>query len=234
VALAKADKAPGIEIPRPTVKGLEAGQPAWRILVVEDNPENRLLLTSLLKQADFETREAEHGQQGIELFEQWQPHFIWMDVRMPVMDGLEATSKIRALPGGDAVKIVALTASAFKEEQQSILQAGCDEVIRKPFKAHEIFDTMGQHLGVRYIYDENIVKPAATAEQTIDSAKIKELMAALPEQLKSELKQAATALDLEEAYAVIEAIANVQPELAGALKAYVDEMDFASIKRILD
>jgi PAS domain S-box-containing protein len=234
VALAEADKAADVEMARPTVMGLEAGQPACRILVVEDNLENRLLLTSLLLQAGFDVREAENGEQAVSLFEQWQPHFIWMDVRMPVMDGLEATSRIRALPGGDTVKIVALTASAFKEQRQGILQAGCDEVIRKPFQAHEIFDTMGRHLDVRYIYEEEMLKSPALAEQTIDSAKTKELMAALPEQLKNELKQAATALDLEEAYAVIEAIAKVQPELADDLKVYVDEMDFASIKRILD
>jgi CheY-like chemotaxis protein len=85
-----------------------------------------------------------NGEEAIALFEQWQPHFIWMDMRMPVMDGYEATRKIRALPCGEAVKIVALTASAFKEQRKSILQAGCDDVVLKPFQAHELFDAMAE------------------------------------------------------------------------------------------
>ncbi|MCU7919142.1 MAG: response regulator [Candidatus Thiodiazotropha sp. (ex Epidulcina cf. delphinae)] len=78
-ALAEAAVAMGVEVARPAVLGLEPGQPTWRILVVEDNPENRLLLTSLLQQAGFEIREAENGEQAVALFQQWQPHFIWMD-----------------------------------------------------------------------------------------------------------------------------------------------------------
>ena len=146
VALAEASEATGIATARPEVLGLEPDQPAWRILVAEDTPENRLLLTSLLRETGFEVREAENGEQAVSLFQEWQPHFIWMDIRMPVMDGFEASRRIRALPGGDAVKIVALTASAFKEQRRKILKAGCDEVVHKPFLAHEIFAALPAEL----------------------------------------------------------------------------------------
>jgi signal transduction histidine kinase/ABC-type nitrate/sulfonate/bicarbonate transport system substrate-binding protein/CheY-like chemotaxis protein len=155
VSLAGADEGSSLGSARPTVLGLEPGQPAWRILVVEDNIENRLLLSSLLVQVGFEIREAENGKEGVAQFQQWQPHFIWMDMRMPVMDGYEATTRIRELPGGDTVKIVAITASAFKEQRKSIMEAGCDEVMHKPFQAQEIFDAMADQLGVRYIYEES-------------------------------------------------------------------------------
>ena len=124
------------------VIGLQAGQPEWRILVVDDNRENRLLLTSLLEPVGFTVNVAENGQEAIEVFQEWSPHFIWMDMRMPVLDGYAATQQIRALPGGQDVKIVAVTASALAEQQQDILAAGCDEVVRKPFQEHEIFEAM--------------------------------------------------------------------------------------------
>jgi len=76
---------------RGQVIGLEPGQPSWRILIVEDQLENRLLLKKLLEQVGFEVHEAVNGQEAIDVFEEWRPHFIWMDRRMPLMDGLEAT-----------------------------------------------------------------------------------------------------------------------------------------------
>jgi CheY-like chemotaxis protein len=234
VALAETAEAGGIEKAGPAVIGLEPGQLAWRILVVEDNAENRLLLNSLLLQVGFDIRQAENGEEAVTLFKQWQPHFIWMDMRMPVMDGYQATARIRSLPGGDTVKIVAITASAFKEQRESILEAGCDEVVYKPFQAHEIFETMGEQLGVRYVYEEEADKPPSSAEGVIDIALAKEMAASLPEQLFDELEQAATSLDMEEAYGVLERIAEIQPRLADMLRMRVEEMDFSTIRRVLN
>ena len=142
VALAEAADVASAETARPEVRGLAPGQPMRRLLVVDDNAENRLLLSSLLKQVGFEVREAENGEEAVTLFKEWKPHLIWMDMRMPVMDGYEATAKIRELPGGNTVKIVAITASAFKEQRKTIIEAGCNEVVHKPFKSHEIFDAI--------------------------------------------------------------------------------------------
>ena len=72
------------------VIGLESGQAAWRVLVVEDNTENRKLLTEMLRQVGFQVRETENGKAGVAQFEQWRPHFIWMDMRMPEMNGYES------------------------------------------------------------------------------------------------------------------------------------------------
>jgi len=234
VALAESAEEDRIEPVKPAVLGLEPGQSAMRILVVEDNAENRLLLNSLLVQVGFDTRQAENGEEAVALFKQWQPHFIWMDMRMPVMDGYQATAKIRSLPGGDTVKIVAITASVFKEQHQSILEAGCDEVMHKPFQAHEIFDTMREQLGVRYIYEEEIDKPRSSAEEVIDITLAKELAASLPEQMFDELKRSSIVLDMEEAREVLEQIAAIQPELAAMLRTHVEEMNFAAIRRILN
>ena len=114
------------------VIGLEAGQPAYRILVAEDNPDNRELIRRLLEGVGFQVRLAEDGAAAIEQFQSWRPHFIWMDMRMPGLDGYQATRRIRALPGGTAIPVAALTASAFQEDRDSILAAGCDEPSRPP------------------------------------------------------------------------------------------------------
>ena len=234
VALAESAEASGIGVAMPEVLGLESGQSAWRILVAEDNAENRLLLNSLLVQVGFDTRQAENGKEAVTLFEQWQPHFIWMDIRMPVMDGYQATAKIRSLPGGDEVKIIALTASVFKEQHQSILEAGCDEVMHKPYQPHEIFETMSEQLGVQYIYEEEIDKSSSSAEKVIDIELAKEMADSLPEQLHNELEQAAIALDMEKTYEVLERISEIQPKLADLLRIKVEEMDFSNIRKVLN
>jgi predicted ATPase/signal transduction histidine kinase/CheY-like chemotaxis protein len=141
VALAEASEVVDSGPARP-VRGLAPGPPAPRILVVEDQRDNRLLLSRLLREAGFEVREAENGEEAIGLFPQWRPHLIWMDMRMPVLDGYETTRRIRGLAGGESVKIVAVTASAFEEQREDILACGCDELVRKPFRENEIFEAM--------------------------------------------------------------------------------------------
>jgi CheY-like chemotaxis protein len=89
-----------------------------------------------------------------------------MDRRMPVMDGVEATRKIRTLPGGDEVKIVAVTASVFREQQQELFDAGIDDVLRKPYRFHEIYDCMARHLGLKYVYRETQALVVVHADST--------------------------------------------------------------------
>jgi len=213
----------------PAVVGQEAGQPVWRVLVVEDYFDSRLLLNSLLAQTGFETREAENGEEAIKQFEQWQPHFIWMDMRMPVMDGYEATRIIRQLPGGDKVKIVALTASAFKDQRANILGAGCDDVMHKPFQAREVFDAMARQLGVRYIYDE------AIETWTDDSAlQNTEAVQAIPEGLRAELQAAAESLSSAEFETALAKIEMQDSTLVRKLAALAREFRFDLILKLLD
>ena len=117
------------------VVSLAPSQPEYRILIVEDQLDNQLLLTKLMKNVGFQVKVADDGKQAVELFQSWRPHLIWMDRRMPVMDGLEATRRIRELPGGKEVKIVAVTASAFMEQRDEILKAGMDDFLRKPYRS---------------------------------------------------------------------------------------------------
>ena len=115
IAPAGADELPHAEEHRRVI-GLAEGQPSCRILIVEDGADNRRLLRQLLEPLGFEVREAEDGEAGVAVFRDWQPHLIWMDIRMPVMDGYEATRRIKAMPEGQKTKIIALTASTGMAE----------------------------------------------------------------------------------------------------------------------
>lgn len=135
--------------------GLQPDQPSYRILVVEDQITNRMLVTRLLSKVGFAVEEAKNGEEAIAQWERWQPHLILMDMQMPVMNGYEATRAIRlatAKAEQATPTIVALTASVFEEQRSQIMTAGCDDVVSKPFKVKELLLTIAQHLGVRYIY----------------------------------------------------------------------------------
>jgi signal transduction histidine kinase/DNA-binding NarL/FixJ family response regulator len=222
---------PKISSTRLEVQGLALDQPAYRILIVEDNAENRLLLSGLLHTVGFEVYEAENGAEAIELFKQWQPHFIWMDMRMPVMDGYEATRRIRTLSGGDSVKIIALTASAFKEQRQRILDAGCDDVMRKPYRAHEIFDMMGEQLGVRYIYQQTAT---AAMQSPMQETEIHTEIAALPLDLRYELIESAQLGDGERFEASLAQVEAQNTALAATFKVLSDDFQFDKILLLLD
>jgi signal transduction histidine kinase/CheY-like chemotaxis protein len=227
LALAQVGDIEDQQTARPMVLGLAPGQPAWRILVVENSPENRLLLTSLLTQAGFEVREAEDGEQAVAEFERCRPHFIWMDMRMPVLDGFEATRRIRALPGGDQVKIVAITASHFKEQRLKIQAAGCDEVVHKPYQSQEIFDMLSQQLGTRYRHEEPQAPPPS--EPPVVSA---EALATLPQAQRQALRAAALCLNKKKFDA---ALAEVQDQtLTKGLAALARSYQFNRIVVLID
>ena len=142
--------------PQKKVIGLAPDQPEYRILVVDDRADNRLVLVRLLSSIGLLVREAENGQEAVAVWEDWQPQLIWMDMRMPVMDGYEATKQIKAHPLGKTTVIIALTASAFENERKCILAAGCDDFIPKPFEAKILFAKMEEFLGIHYVYDEPV------------------------------------------------------------------------------
>ncbi|MCI5212013.1 MAG: response regulator, partial [Candidatus Electrothrix sp. ATG2] len=205
------------------------GQSEQRVLIVEDNSENRLLLKKLLKRAGFAVREASNGQEAITVFNTWQPCFIWMDIGMPVLDGFEATRRIRALPGGSTVKIAALTASVFKEQHGKILAAGCDTVVHKPFRAGELFSVMEKYLGVRYCYSEEQKNKTEKTTAILTAAMLEELPAA---QQKT-LSKAAHKLDIVGTEEVIKEIRHDHPEIADGLQVLAQEFRFGHILELL-
>ncbi|NER21555.1 MAG: response regulator [Symploca sp. SIO1C2] len=218
------------------VIALEANQPCYRILVVDDKWDNRQLLIKLLNPLGFEMKEASNGMEAIEIWEGWQPHLIWMDMRMPVMDGYEATKRIKTHLKGQATAIIALTASAWEEERAVVLSAGCDDFVRKPFQEQVLFDKMTQYLGVRYLYEElatnseganltNIAQQGQVrvVEEDLSSPSvISSALAKMPKQWLKELYQAADAIDNERIFQLLEEIPPTQEHLAKAITDFVN------------
>jgi CheY-like chemotaxis protein len=230
--------------PRRRVLGLEPDQPTYRLLVAEDKETNRQLLVKLLEPLGpstgsgqgFEVKEAVNGQEAIEVWERWEPHLIWMDMRMPVMDGHEATRRIKATTKGQATVIIALTASAFEEDRERVLLEGCDDFVRKPFREDEIYDKLAKHLGVRFIYEEQA--PLA-AVQPADAAPLADVLtpaalAALPAGWVADLQQATIKADLNLILILIDQIRGENPALADTLTDLARNFEYKKILTVIE
>jgi CheY-like chemotaxis protein len=209
------------------VTGLAPEQPEYRILIVEDQYENQLLLAQLMESVGFKVKIAENGEQGVEMFRSWQPHFIWMDRRMPGMDGVEATRRIRELPGGKQVKIAAVTASAFAEERRKILAAGMDDYVSKPYRAAEIYNCLSKHLNVRYVYEDS------AEPQEKDVSLTPQMLDSLSGELLNEFEDALEDLDAEHIEAVIKRIGKYDQVLQKKLSNLAGNYDYPAILRVL-
>lgn len=209
------------------VVGLAPGQPKYRILIVEDQLENQKLLSRLMNHLGLQVKVAQNGAQAVAIFRSWSPHLIWMDRRMPVMDGLEATRQIRALPDGKQVKIVAVTASSITEQGEELLAAGFDDFLSKPYRFTEIFACLTRQLGVEYTYaatpaaDQNV--PALTPE----------MLALLPYGLRAELRAALESLEEERISIILRKIQDHDPMLHKALSDLAGDFNYPVILNAL-
>ncbi len=235
------------------IVGLEDGQPNYRILVVEDKPENRQILIDLFTAVGFEVREAINGSEAIALWESWSPHLIWMDIRMPVMDGYEATKQIQAASrtaGRQSPIIIALTGSVFEEDRKIALSIGCVDFVRKPFRADELFEKMARYLGVRYVYaagqgkwedtqmQNNMTSDSRTGQrQGVALTSVPELppsltaseLSAMPTDWVEQLHQAATKVNAKLVLKLIEQIPESNTPLADTLTHLVNNFCFEEI-----
>ncbi|MEG4106315.1 ATP-binding protein [Microcoleus sp. S13_C5] len=211
------------------VIALERNQPRYRILIVDDRSDNRQLLIKLLAAFNFELQEATNGIEAIEKWSSFEPHLIFMDMWMPVMDGHEATKRIKATVKGQATAIIAVSASNADEAQSVTVSDDCDDFIHKPFRDTEIFATLHKHLGVRYIYDE----PESVPESTQIEAPTPETLAALPADWLAALEKATIECDLELILSQIEQIRDRNDALASALAAFANQFQFNQILALI-
>ena len=211
-------------IGRSKVKYLASGQ-SYRLAVVDDRDTNRQALTQLLESVGFKPRTANNGKEAIALWQEWQPDLIWMDMRMPVMDGYEATRLIKNQSNTKQTVVIAITASAFEEQRNKILAAGCDDFVAKPFTEQIIFDKLTQHLGVKFVYEELVANNCDRQNTTISAKDINSLA---PE-LVSQINQAAIAVDAEQIERLITQIPNARQHIAIAISSMLEKYDFDGI-----
>lgn len=232
LALAKRSKTEKSTIKRQVI-GLAPSQESYRILVVDDRQENRDLLAELLSKVAFDVRTANNGIEAIEQWQEWKPHFIWMDMRMPLMDGYEATKKIKARSGEYATAIVALTASAFEEQRAAILAAGCDDLVHKPFQQEVIFETMGKYLEVKYIYkgenEDRDLEEDSNSDMEQEIKLTPESLSVMSKEWIANLNQAAIEVDSESLLQLIEQVPESHKTLADQLRKLTSRYDFDTI-----
>ena len=203
------------------VVGLKPDGSEYRILVVDDSKTNRKIMLQLLEPVGFKVKEAVNGQEAVDIWLHWQPHMIWMDLKMPVMNGYEATEQIKSYcQAPNYTPIVALSASSLEEERSLFETAGCDDFVGKPFTESIIFDKIAQHLGIRYVY-ESIASPAySNFKLTPDALDV------MPEWWLDRVEAAATVLDRDLLLQLLQEIPSEHIELKNSLQKQIDNFDF--------
>jgi len=220
----------GAGLPNRCVTGLVEGQQRYRLLIAEDRLENRLLLRKMLEPLGFDLREATNGQETVALFEQWRPHLIWMDIRMPVMDGMEAARRIKASEAGARTRIVALTAHALEDERREILESGCDDFVRKPYRDTDIFEALKRHLGVDFLYAEEQTPVAGAEGGELDVAQLKKM----PPDLLEALREAAVLLDEQRCLEAVGMMSDHNPDLSECLRRMVEDLQYKKMLAALE
>ena len=229
------------QIKLPTAKAVESlapNQPIYRILAVDDVWQSRLLIVKLLSQVGFEVQVAENGQQALELAQQWQPHLILMDMRMPIMDGYESTRKIRAIEQGNQTpahtcKIIALTASAFESKRTETIEAGCNDYLHKPFKENELFAKIQEHLEVKYIYQKDNNDDLANIKEERSFHLTPESIQIMPSAWLQEFKQAAAELNEAKLEELIQQIPDEHSQIIVPLRDLVTNFQFEKIFELI-
>ena len=204
------------------VISLEVEQPNYRVLVVDDSKTNRKILVQILERVGFEIQEAANGKEAVDIWLNWQPHMIWMDIQMPVMNGYEATEQIKSYPQSKSLPIVAFSASSLEEERSLYQASGCDDFVEKPFSENIIFDKIAQHLGVRYVY-QSITPTPSSFRLTSEALKV------MPNSWIDRLEQAAAVLDDKLLTQLLQEIPPEYSDLQDALQKQVNNFDFEQI-----
>ena len=213
------------------IRGLVPGQLVYRVLVAEDRASNRELLAKTLSLWGFQVRTATNGAECVSTWEEWRPHAIFMDMRMPVMDGYEATRRIKSSVPGQATVVIALTASAFDSDRSVILAGGCDDFLRKPFVEEDIGRMLEKHLGVTLAW-EQAEPPVGPAPEPAEGTAA--LLRPIDARVLRDLRQAALISDYAQLKVIIAGLRPSHPQAADALALLVRSFDYPSILAALD
>ncbi|MGL5194401.1 MAG: PAS domain S-box protein [Chroococcales cyanobacterium] len=221
--------------PHLRIRSRQPQQPEYRMIVVDDHDYNSQLLMEILQGFGFELQRACNGEEVLEMWQHFLPHLIWMDIRMPKIDGYEATRRIKAYcrnhPEIPVPAIVAITASAWHFDKSEILAAGCDGLIRKPFREVEIFEAIATHLGLSLINPHRNPDPAVQQEEPI-ALKASDL-AHLPREYLDSLWDALVQGDLELIASAIEQVGLQDPALADALQSLANQYQFEKLLALI-
>ncbi len=222
----RVEKEPSLREPDQIVRLRSTLKPP-RVLVVEDHPESRKLLIELQRSAGFDVRGAGDGREAIRIWDEWRPHFIWMDMNLPVLDGYQSTREILAKDATKQTVIVALTASVFEEDRARILASGCADFMTKPFSEQAIFACLEKHLHVEY--EREATPPSGNESLETIAAK----MEALPKELFDRIRRHTRMLDAAALTDLADNLAAEHPVVSQFLKHSAEQLDFAALEAVI-
>ncbi|MCP4901033.1 MAG: response regulator, partial [bacterium] len=150
------------------IVGIEEKAP--KVLVVDDNWQNRAVLVGLLSPLGFEMLEASNGREGLLRASEFRPDVVITDLVMPEMDGIELIRQLRQSPASKDVVIIAVSASAYENDQQTSLEAGGNAFVRKPVEANDLFEQLQRHLGLKWVYADSGLQDSAPLPADADRA----------------------------------------------------------------
>ncbi len=216
------------------VLGLMPGSPTPRVLIVDDEPDNRGWLNAILTSVGFEVREADDGEAAVREWDTWHPQLVLMDVRMPVMDGLEATRRIRKSAPGTGTVIIALTASAMEEDRHGVMQAGADELIGKPFREADLLEKIRVHLGLAYVYADQATEQELTSTDAAVRSSKSDALDTLPVEWADDMRRAIFNGEKDRVNTLIATVPPRDAEFAQALQRLADRYEYDALTQLLE
>jgi PAS domain S-box-containing protein len=214
---------------QPIPDGLAPSVKRRKVLIVDDIETNRSLLDSLLTAVGFSCKMVCTGEQAIDIHDTWQPDLVLMDLRMPGMGGREAIKQLRS--SGSNASIIAISASVSSDHQRDVLMNGADAFIAKPHTDDDLFATIGDILGIEYVYsNENPVDDtlAENLNMTLST------MADLPPGLVGELRQTTISAQIDQLYELIDRVENHSPQIAKQLRLLADDFEYDKLLGVLN
>lgn len=215
------------------VHKLRPEQNVHRVLIGDNEENNRAFLSEMLTAVGFQAREATNGEETVEQFEEWHPDLILLDYRMPVMDGLEAIRRIRTMEGGDKVRIICVTASTTDQNRREILAAGADDFLGKPLREAVLFEKIRTLLGVEYdYYDEGSGAPGMLREPLTRGIS-SEVVAGFPKDLVEHLHEATINADFDLIMKLIDRVDGIDSHVAQEMRNMADGFDYQGLLDLL-
>ena len=215
-------------VERLAIKSIKQVDITYKILIVDDRYTNRDILEQMLTGVGFQVATARNGKEALEKFKEVSPHCILMDIKMPVMDGIEATRRIRRLQGGQQTVILIISGNVMVDQQSTALNFGADDFIIKPVQSEKLFSKLSKHLGIEYLYHPMSPKNEEVFEPTISAMKDVHCLSLV---LREKFYQAAVIGNIKDMRLLTDEVKVQSPSLAQALQQRLDDFD---VKSILD
>lgn len=218
---------------RSSIIGLAEVKEVFRLLIVDDKPKNRQLLVRLLTPLGFGVKEASNGQEALEIWSDWQPHLIFMDTKMPIMDGYHTIQRIKAEEKQTTPIIIAVTAGVIDENRANLLVSSCDGILKKPFQVDLVLDILAEHLGVKYRYNHEDSEALINSKNTLNDVNIEtQDLGKMPFEWIEKVNQAASMGHQQKLLTLIDEMGETPNPLQTALRQLITDFDFRKIREL--